>query len=404
LSKTVLFCWEIGEALGHISILRSLALLLKARGITCVFALKDLTYSYHLLNSEGFITLQAPVSSIGMSGPVDVCNYSEVLLRFGFLRADALSGQVLAWQSLFDYVKPDAIIVDSAPAARLASRGYALPVFNLSISFGCPPSASQWPAFASASTAAPARLRTSEQSVLSVCNRVADLLNIPPLHHIGELYPEENCYVTGVPALDHYERQSVQYMGAPPATSFGVTPQWPVKLGALESGEEPPRVFAYLKPNYPNLHLILDGLAKSPVQTIAFIPGISGADLKQWNTDNLLITTEPVNVDEALKTADIVICHGGSGLTHQTVLAGKPVLALPMHEEQYSTAKKLCDLGIGQISPVNGAANFKKILKKMMSDPTYSEKAKAFADVNRQYRSIAPMEALANRIASQLEG
>jgi hypothetical protein len=74
-----------------------------------------------------------------------------------------------------------------------------------------------------------------------------------------------------------------------------------------------------------------------------------------------------------------------------------------MHEEQYSTAKKLCDLGIGQISPINGAANFKKILKKMMSDPAFGEKAKAFADVNKQYRSIAPMQALANRIASQLQ-
>jgi hypothetical protein len=102
LSKTVLFCWEIGEALGHVSILRSLALLLKTRGITSVFALKDLTYAYQLLHAEGFTALQAPVSSIGISGPVDVCNYSEVLLRFGFLRADALSGQVLAWQSLFD--------------------------------------------------------------------------------------------------------------------------------------------------------------------------------------------------------------------------------------------------------------------------------------------------------------
>lgn len=51
---------------------------------------------------------------------------------------------------------------------------------------------------------------------------------------------------------------------------------------------------------------------------------------------------------EICKRVDIVICHGGIGTTMQSIISGKPVLAIPFNIDQYTHALRLQELGLAR--------------------------------------------------------
>lgn len=51
---------------------------------------------------------------------------------------------------------------------------------------------------------------------------------------------------------------------------------------------------------------------------------------------------------EICKRVDIVICHGGIGTTMQSIISGKPVLAIPFNVDQYTHSLRLEELGLAR--------------------------------------------------------
>jgi hypothetical protein len=404
LRKTALFCWEIGQGLGHITALKALGDLLTLRGYRCIFAVKDLTYAYELLHANGHLVLQAPLSCITVKGAQEAQSYADILLRFGFINANALTGQVIAWQTLINYVKPDVFVLDSAPVARLAAMGLEIPIFNLSVGFACPPAQGAWPVFPALKSFSAERLKASEALILENCHIVSARLRTPSITRLGELYPIKNCYINAVPALDPYERHSVEnkvnYVGAFHHAPLGIAATWPVQLGPREKGEAPKKCFAYLKADYPELPLVLNALASLPLQTIAFIPGLSSSEVKHWSKDNLLIATAPINTQSVLLEAGVVLGHAGASLTHQALLAGLPVFALPMHTEQLLTANKITRSHLGSLLNVGTMSNFKKAFKQFLLDSTFNSTAQNFASGHPLYKTDVTMQSLAGSIAA----
>jgi hypothetical protein len=402
---TALFCWEIGEALGHISSLRRLALQFKSHGYRCVFAIRELSYGYSLLHSEGFEIYQAPICGTYALGNQITANYAEVLMRFGFHKPETLASQVLAWHTIFNTVKPKIIISDSSPTVNLAARaitanGIDCPkVYCISNGFGAPPDQPHWPAFPLAQKLPVDRLRSSEATVLAAANGAAKLLGLAELKSLGDLYPAANTYVASLPELDHYERPTGhgQYIGGMAMTSSGAIPNWPVVPGALEGIKAPPKVFAYLKSNYEGLEQVLKGLCELPVQTVAYIPGISGANLKKWNTANLWISTTPIHVRKALEECSLVVCHGG-GLIQPALLEGIPILALPMQIEQSMTAEKINQLGVGLSCSPEGIAKFKSSMKRLLQEPQFKTAAVNLADRNAIYKTNSLQDAMLEKM------
>jgi UDP:flavonoid glycosyltransferase YjiC (YdhE family) len=388
LQKTALLCWEIGEALGHITNLRTIALALKSKGYRCVFALRDLTYAFEILYDEGFEIFQAPRSSASVTGMKSMASYAELLMLFGFLNSKVLSGQLLAWQSLFRVINPELLILESAPSAMLAARGLHIPTIIVSNGFGCPPDSEIWPAFPGSQRFPVERLRASEQSVIRVANQAATSLSIPPLEHLGQLYPTSNTYIAALPELDHYPRSSANYLGSLAMTDRGVNPQWPVRLGNQDLEGEPKKIFAYLKADYSGLEIVLEALAKANVQTVAFIPGLSELLQKKWNIANLWISTQPIHVDQALSESDLFIGHGGS-LIQPVLLAGVPLMLLPMQTEQLIMSEMAQKLGVAALCQVDSIATFKKLFKRTLEDANLKSNARAFAKRNEKYSSTS---------------
>jgi UDP:flavonoid glycosyltransferase YjiC (YdhE family) len=364
-----------------------------------VFAIRDLTYAYSLLHLEGFDFFRAPECPVVSSGATFTASYAEILMLAGFLKPEILAAQLIGWRSIFDAVKPNLLILDSAPGASLAARALPIPTFRVSNGFGCPPDSEIWPGLPVGQKLSVERLRQSEKTALDAANGAASLLNIPKLVHLGELYPSDTTYIANLPELDHYERTDANFIGALAMTSEGVSPQWPVSLGVGDAGDPPPKIFAYLKSNYVGLDTVLEALSKLPVQTIAFIPGLSENNRRKWNSANLWISDQALRVDQCLIDADILLCHGGN-LIEPALLAGVPSFLLPMQLEQTMICQRAKLLGVAAICEKEALANFKKQLRDFLRDSKYEVQAKSFAARNSSYKTNLHFNAFIERVVN----
>ena len=108
----IVFAWELGSSYGHISRLLPFARKLKKRGHEVLLVLRELQNVGNLSVDE-LPVLQAPLwiyPPKGLSEPP--LNYSEILLRYGYLDAGGLAGLVQAWRSLFTLHCSDVVVAD----------------------------------------------------------------------------------------------------------------------------------------------------------------------------------------------------------------------------------------------------------------------------------------------------
>lgn len=370
----ILLAWELGAGLGYIQALLPLATELKSRGHEPLFALKDLTHAESLISPYDISFCQSPLWMGPPNGPVSPVSYAEILQGFGFLDPVSLTSVAKAWRTLVETNHADILVLDHAPTALLATSGMSLPRIRCGTGFTVPPRARPIPSYISWEIIPSGRLIEAEDSVLTTINQVNKSLGSPELDSFQALFACEEDFLQTVPELDHYtERSDARYWGPLINTSGGATPKWPTIEGK--------KVFVYLKPQWSDLTKLLHMLKNLRCSTLVFAPGIGERTQKQFQTDSLQFTDDIVNIEHARQQADLAICHGNFGTTSAFLLAGKPVLCVPLHMEQYILSQRIHALGVG-IS-VNSRArntNFAKIIQTLLSEVSYTNAAQGFAD------------------------
>ena len=89
------------------------------------------------------------------------------------------------------------------------------------------------------------------------------------------------------------------------------------------------RIFAYLE-NFPALTQLLDLLGKTGCPTIVHIDGVTAQNLPS----TLRFQAGRLDLPRAAAECDLAILNGTHGSTVLTLLAGKPVMQLPLVMEQ----------------------------------------------------------------------
>ncbi|MDP2809263.1 MAG: glycosyltransferase, partial [Rhodocyclaceae bacterium] len=110
-----------------------------------------------------------------------------------------------------------------------------------------------------------------------------------------------------------------------------------------------------------------------------------------------------VDIEGARAACELAICHGGHGTTAAMLLAGKPLLLLPMHSEQGMTAHRLETLGVALSALPEAAAQLQRLLKRALAEPRPGETARAFAARHHAYDQAAAIAHAADRCESMLE-
>lgn len=376
-----MFAWELGGGLGHLGRYAPWAAALAARGATLVNVLRDLPSAARDLARLPGTMLQAPVLLHGpLNRRVDAACYAEILLHAGYGNAETLGALVQAWRSTIDLVGPAIMIADYAPTAMLAARVAGIPVVHVGDGFTIPPAGRSSVALGDSEVGQASRVGRAEEQVVNAVNCVLHEIGAPTIVGISDLLAADMTILATYAELDHHRGQrdaNSSYEGHFDLVG-GDSFHWRASGG--------PRILAYLKPDARQFGPIVESLARLPVQTIIYAGGLT-ADARVPAGADLTWSARPLPMQAALPDADLVICHGGHGTVCAALLAGKPLLVLPMNEEQLLTAQNVARLGAGEfVHPAIGLKEVRRALNRCLDSPALASAAAGFAARHAPWR------------------
>jgi UDP:flavonoid glycosyltransferase YjiC (YdhE family) len=335
---TLLVCWELGAGRGHLTPHLALAKALRDRGHKVIFAVRHLQHAEALLGTEGFHYVQAPTWIAPPGFPTQpIRSYPQMLLNVGFADPEQLVARMRAWYALFDWVAPDALLVDHAPTALLAARGHSMPVVVTGAGFWVPPRCSPMPAMVGLPDDG---MREDEDRVLENANDALDRLGLDPLDCLADLFDVDLTALRTFSELDPYpERGQALYLPANHLVPGGEV-TWPQGKG--------PKVFAYLQPG-PMLAPVLAMLARRKVPALVCTAPLPREALEQFASETLKISSDPYDMTAIGQTCDLAIVNAGHATLVNLLLAGRPLVMAPQQLEQHLNATRVAQLGAGVV-------------------------------------------------------
>jgi UDP:flavonoid glycosyltransferase YjiC (YdhE family) len=389
----VLFAWELGAGLGHLGPFRPIAERLVARGHEVTVAGSDVERSHAVFASGAVKMVQAPFCTKTYSGLAEPpLNYSEILMRFGYLDAPLLGGLVRAWRGLLDLARADVLVADHAPTALLAARGLKTARAVFGNPFAVPPAVSPTPAMRSWVEVPAQRLASSDDSVLKVINSSLPA-DAPRLGAVHEIFDGATRLYTGIPELDPYgPRDPGDYLGLYTGVIGTGSAAWPAGGG--------PRIFVYLHADYRHIEAAMSALAGSGARCLVYLLGGTPGLRQKHEGPRLAFSTTPVNLDEVMAEADLCFCHANTGTVTSVMRAGKPMVLAPSQLEQFLLANAVEKLGLARVvHPDAQAADIGRALAAGLGEPALARAAREFALRHRE----PAVDTIADRAAGRIE-
>jgi len=383
--STVLWIWEFGGGLGHTLPLRPLALALGARGHRNILAIREFAGVLKVFAPHEIALLQAPVKLTPAKNPAQPpATYADILTHHDFQYADELSALLAAWRTLFETVKPDLIVLDHSPTALLALRGTKYKKMLLGHGFFCPPNVYPLPNLRAWQPFDADTLRRTEDEVLAGMNGALARLNAPPLKRIGELFADADANaLCTLPELDHYRQRltesSGSYWGHWSLTE-GAAPRWPDVPG--------PRVFAYLK-RFAGFEHVLRMLAASGHPTLVYLDGLSADEKKAYASPSLVFAEEFLDFSRVASECSVAILNATHYSMLTFLLAGVPLVQIPLQLEQLLSAHAAEQLGASVTVLEDRMDAFVPALQRVLTDATLRTNAQRFA---ARYQHMQPRQ------------
>ncbi len=391
MSAQIFYAWEFGANFGHIGAFLPLGRALQDRGHKVQWVVAQTGSAARLLAHEGFTWLQAPLAQ-ELSQKNPPLTYADILLRFGYANAEDLMGLVVAWRELFRMGGAQLVLADHAPTAVLAARTLDLPVMLFSYGFTVPPRQRPLPNMRPWQQFPEAQLLALEDHALSSINRVLQHFGKATFSALHQLFDVAEEAMITYPELDHYgNRGPARYWGSLPNATIGIGPPWPVGGGK--------RIFAYLRPETPHVEAALQALHRLGQPTVIYFPGIAETLRQKWQASHMVFAAELMDTERAAREADVAITYSSLATTTAFLMAGKPLLLLPSHLEQFLLAKRVVEMGAGQvISAEQPADNLPQLLTDLLDNPAYAENARAFSKKYASFGQANVIENLVRRI------
>lgn len=378
--KKILLAWELGGGLGHVLRLIPLAKRFMDQGCEVVMVLRDLTHTSTILQDIHCLTLQAPVTIELPQRQNDSIGYSDLLWSAGYFSPKHLFGLVSGWQSIYDLVQPDLVLMDYSPTALLASRIYSFKTAWFGSGFFYPPLTNPMRPFRHSKNNSVELLFEREAEVLQTVNAVLQSLEQPSLPQLADLFQLDLNFLCTWQEIDCYARPpDTHYWGECIVDDNGSSMAWP---GNAQNG-----VFCYLKSDQPEAEPILQALAELAVPALVYIRNYPAEWEQRYASATLHFCRNPISLSCLMPTTSLVICSSGVGTIGNALLAGKPLLLLPTHTEQYIAATNVEKMGAGINAARFKHQDFKGLIRQLLDQPSFAAAAKRFASKYRDFSS-----------------
>ena len=393
----LMLAWEMGSGMGHLDRMLVTARALRQRGHTVVFVLRDLSRAHQRVTAEGFEMLQAPVWLPSVTRAPRLGNYATVLVAAGWLDPSGLAGLLGAWRQLMQLWRADGVVCDHAPTATLAARSLGLRHWLVGNNFEVPPQGPHFLPMAHWLSGADAACPAWDAQVLAPTNAALALLGMAPLPRLTALFDQAVRATLSLPELCHYPDGQGQapVLGPVFADDVGPVAPWPAGDG--------PRVFVYLAPADARFEPVLKALHAAGTVALVHAKGVHPDAAQRLGGTQLRIEPEPVRVDAALASADLVVTHASIGTVTAAALAGRPQLVLPRHMEQAMVAWRVAQAGIGLVlEPGEAPADPLPLLRQLLDEPGWRARAQALAQRHVGLRPAQTGERVADLIEAGL--
>lgn len=387
---SILYAWEFGANLGHIGTFLPIARELRERGTTVNWAVTHPHQAARLLPQAGFDWLQAPtMPEQRREGPP--LSYADILLRFGYGNGNDLLGLVVAWREIMRLTAAKVVLADHAPTAILAARTLDIPVMLFGSGFFTPPPVHPTPNMRPWAPVPAERLLANDQLALASINAVLESYGKSRLDTLARLFRVAEDSLLSFPELDHYAaRGPARYWGMLPA-AVAEDSTWPAVGG--------PRVFSYLRPETPHVEAALEALHGLSGSVLIYAPGLPAELVQRYAAPHLAFSPVPVDLNKVARQADAGLTYASPAATVAFLMAGKPVLMIPGHLEQFLFAKRVEEMGAGLIqNPEQAPHDLAAMLGRVMREPRFRANAAAFAAKYANFDQNAVMTHIVARI------
>ncbi len=377
--------------MGHVSVLRPVTKALIAQGHRVIAALKDITKAATLSPDGQIPCLQGPVRLTPIAAPYELpSTFAHILHNAGFGRADELRPMVNAWRALYDLVRPDLILFQHSPTAILASYAHGIKGANIGTGFCCPPDRSPLPDWRPYLKNDAAQLRRDELHVREIMNQMLVEWGRAPLDKVTDLYTRlDEMILSTFSELDHFGARADSCYWGTWSEGHGRLIEWPSGHG--------PKIFGYLKP-FPGLPALLDYLVRRRLPTVIYGPTIDRQFRDRYRCETLRFAMQPVELEYAGQQCDLAILNATHGTTASMLLAGKPVLQIPLYLEQQLSADNVARMGAGLSADCGRGSQIVNQLDVMLENHSYRAAAHRFAERYADFDRHQQMERLQNRV------
>lgn len=369
----ILCAWELGGGAGHLHNLKIIGHALGVRGHAVSFALRDLKPVGRFFDPAETTLLQAPVCLHGSRLPTSR-SYGELLNRVGYLETPFLSALLGAWRELLRMTKPDLVIAEHSPTALLAARLEGVRRVTLGTGFETPPQVTPMPDLQPWREIQEGRIEKGENAVLERINQALASMHGEPLHCLSDIFDVDRSFICSLPGFDHYSgRDGGDYYGPLSMSSSRDDVPWPPGEGE--------RVFVYYRVGYPHFAVMMEQLAALGLPTLVVADDASPAVIKKFSTKSLQIVRRPVSLEAVAETAKLALCHAGHGSALQLVLAGCPLVMMPVVVEQALMGYRLHQAGVGVVVRVERGKkpDLAGSVRRVLDDPEFAASARALA-------------------------
>jgi UDP:flavonoid glycosyltransferase YjiC (YdhE family) len=394
---SILYAWEFGANLGHVGAFMPLARALRDEGHEMHWMVTQPAVVGDFLASEGFTWLAAPTTPEAIR-PGPPLTYADILLRFGYADPRALFGMVGGWREAMRLTGARLVMADHAPTALLAARTLAIPTMLFSNGFTAPPRRSPLPNMRPWSPLPEQTISQLDLSALFAVNAVLARFSCAQLQHLADLFNVAEEALVTFPELDHYaDRGPARYWGSLPSAGAGRSATWPVGRS--------PRLFAYLRPESPHHEAVLSALQALGHAAVIYFPNMPPDLAMRYAAPHLVFLDHPADIEQMTREADIAITYASLATTTAFLLAGKPLLMLPGHLEQFLVARRVEEMGAGRlVNPEQPPGDLRGVLVDLISNPSWRANAGAFAAKYAAFDQRAVTGNLVRRINEILDG
>jgi UDP:flavonoid glycosyltransferase YjiC (YdhE family) len=371
--------WEQGGGLGHAMSLAQVARALLGRGHHVDLIWRDPVLAQttlgDLLQHPRLRLWAAPAwrgQLIDQRLADQPSTYADLLSLVGYLDKPGLTALLKSWLDLLRALQPDALVTEHAPTALLAAKGLpGLRTAQLGNGYFQPPRQTPLPSvrFWDPQDVDPA----NEAAVLTTCQAAQKACGIAPLPRLQDLLDTDLNAVLTWPELSTYAPSLLQdhsFFGPFPTTAMGQPPIWP-------DASNKPRYLAYLKASHPAIDAILDMLIDARLPTLLVLGGGTCPQATRLAPHgHIRLVDQLANMDQALSQADVVICQGNAGTVMASLSAGRPLLMLPGHVEQWLNSYRVCELHAGiSLQATEIAEHGVAALHALIDDPHFRQHA-----------------------------